>query len=54
MESVRAEQRQFDSMRLHVEGLLAEGWVIASRFPLTLSRQGQKAVIRCGMLIGGF
>ena len=28
MEFVRAEQREFDSMRLHVEELLAKGWVI--------------------------
>ncbi len=54
MEFVRAEQREFDSMRLHVEELLAKGWVISSRFPLTLVRQGQKAVVRCGMLIGGY
>ena len=53
MDVVRTEKREFDQMRLHVEHMLAKGWVISSRFPLTLVRHGQKAVISCGMLIGG-
>ncbi|MBF7728630.1 hypothetical protein [Pseudomonas sp. N040] len=53
MELVRVEQREFHAMRAHVAQLLAKGWVITSRNPLTLVRLGQTVVIRHGMLIGG-
>jgi hypothetical protein len=45
------EQREFKAMRTHVEQLLASGWRITARFPLTLEWQGRKSVVRCGVLI---
>jgi hypothetical protein len=51
MELARAEQREFNAMREHIEQLLAKGWSITARFPLTLERQGRKSVVRCGVLI---
>jgi hypothetical protein len=51
MELAQTEQREFNGMRAHVEQLLANGWSITARFPLTLERQRQKAVVRCGVLI---
>ncbi len=51
MELARAEQREFNAMREHIEQLLAKGWSITARLPLTLERQGRKSVVRCGVLI---
>jgi hypothetical protein len=51
MELAQAEQREFNAMRQHIERLLANGWSITARLPLTLERQGRKAVVRCGVLI---
>jgi hypothetical protein len=51
MELAQKEQREFNAMRQHVELLLANGWSITARFPLTLERQGRKSVVRCGVLI---
>jgi hypothetical protein len=51
MELARTEQREFNAMRQHVELLLANGWSITARFPLTLECQGRRAVVRCGVLI---
>jgi hypothetical protein len=53
MELAQAEQREFNAMRQHIELLLANGWSITARLPLTLERQGRKAVVRCGVLISG-
>jgi hypothetical protein len=51
MELAHGEQREFIAMRAHVETLLATGWTISNRFPLTLELQGRKSVVRCGVLI---
>jgi hypothetical protein len=51
MQLARAEQREFNAMRAHVEQLIGSGWSITARVPLTLERQGQKAIVRCGVLI---
>ena len=51
MELARVEQREFSAMRTHIEQLLARGWAITARLPLTLERQGRKSVVRCGVLI---
>ena len=45
------ENREFNAMREHVELLLANGWIITARIPLTLERQGQRSVLRYGVLI---
>ncbi|MBX9912828.1 MAG: hypothetical protein K2Y25_02920 [Pseudomonadaceae bacterium] len=51
MELAQKEQREFNAMREHVEALITQGWRITARFPLTLERQGSRAVVRCGVLI---
>jgi hypothetical protein len=51
MELAQEEQREFNAMREHVEALITQGWRITARFPLTLERQGSRAVVRCGVLI---
>lgn len=51
MELARIEQREFTAMRAHIEQLLNNGWSITSRSPLTIERQGQRSVVRCGVLI---
>ena len=51
MELARAEQREFNAMRQHVGLLLANGWSITARLPLTLECQGRRAVVRYGVLI---
>ena len=51
MELAQTEQREFNAMRAHIEQLLAKGWAITSRVPLTIERQERRSVLRCGVLI---
>ncbi|WP_231703282.1 hypothetical protein [Halopseudomonas pelagia] len=45
------QQRQLDALRLHINNLLADKWVIASRNPLTLQRGEQVCYVLHGMLV---
>lgn len=45
------EQRQLPALRAHIEHLLGQGWVIASRNPLKLQFGQKTCQVRCGMLI---
>jgi len=45
------EQRQLPALRAHIEHLLGQGWVIASRTPLKLQFGQKTCQVRCGMLI---
>jgi hypothetical protein len=51
MNLAKAEQREFNAMRAHIEQLLAKGWSIRSRTPLILEHQGRQSAVRCGVLI---
>ncbi len=45
------QQRHLDALRLHIDGLLADDWRIASRNPLTLRRGQQLCYVLHGMLV---
>ena len=45
------QQRQLDALRLHINNLLADQWLIASRNPLTLQRGEQVCYVLHGMLV---
>jgi len=45
------QQRHLDALRLHIDGLLADRWLIASRNPLTLRRGQQVCYVLHGMLV---
>lgn len=45
------QQRQLDALRLHINGLLADQWLIANRTPLTLRRGEQTCYVLHGMLV---
>ncbi|SEK51739.1 hypothetical protein SAMN05216214_10339 [Atopomonas hussainii] len=51
MDSTRTEQRQFHALRKHIEQLFSDGWVVVSRVPLRLEHEGQRCIVRHGMLI---
>lgn len=52
MEAPQQEQRELPQLRAHIDKLLAKGWVIVERNPLTL-RSGRKTyMVLHGMLIG--
>ncbi|KRW59021.1 hypothetical protein [Pseudomonas sp. TTU2014-080ASC] len=46
------EQRQLPELRAYIDILLAKGWVIASRSPLTLQVGRKTYQVEHGMLIG--
>lgn len=52
MESLHQEQRYLPELRAHIDKLLAKGWVIAQRFPLTLQSGRKTYMVVHGMLIG--
>ena len=52
MESPQQEQRHLPELRAHIEKLLAKGWVIADRNPLTLQSGRKVYQVMHGMLIG--
>lgn len=45
------QQRQLDALRVHINNLLADQWLIASRNPLTLQRGEQVCYVLHGMLV---
>lgn len=45
------QQRQLDALRVHINALLADHWLIAGRTPLTLRRGQQVCYVLHGMLI---
>lgn len=45
------EQRYLPALRAHIEHLLSEGWIIASRSPLTLRLGRRTCLVEHGMLI---
>lgn len=45
------QQRQLDALRMHINALLADQWLIAGRTPLTLRRGQQICYVLHGMLI---
>lgn len=45
------QQRQLDALRMHINALLADQWLIADRTPLTLRRGQQVCYVLHGMLI---
>lgn len=48
------EQRYLPALRAHIEELLGNGWVIASRDPLTLRNGHRCYLVAHGMLISDF
>ena len=52
MESLQQEQRYLPELRAHIDTLLAKGWVIAGRNPLTLQSGRKTYMVVHGMLIG--
>ncbi|MBU1282539.1 MAG: hypothetical protein KJ989_11630 [Gammaproteobacteria bacterium] len=52
MESLHQEQRYLPELRAHIDKLLAKGWVIAERSPLTLQSGRKTYMVVHGMLIG--
>ena len=52
MESVQKEQRYLPELRVYIDKLLAKGWVIAGRNPLTLQSGRKTYRVMHGMLIG--
>ncbi|WXL26183.1 hypothetical protein WG219_01475 [Ectopseudomonas mendocina] len=46
------DQRQLPELRAYIDTLLAKGWVIASRNPLTLQAGRKTYQVTQGMLIG--
>jgi hypothetical protein len=53
MESLQQEQRYLPALRAHIDKLLAKGWVIAERSPLTLQSGRKTYRVVHGMLLGG-
>lgn len=51
MESLQQEQRYLPQLRAHIDKLLAKGWVIAERSPLTLQSGRKTYVVMHGMLL---
>ncbi|MFO7705218.1 MAG: hypothetical protein R6V43_08810 [Halopseudomonas sp.] len=45
------QQRQLDALRMYINALLADQWLIAGRTPLTLRRGQQVCYVLHGMLI---
>ena len=45
------EQRHLPALRAHIDQLLSEGWIIASRTPLTLRHGQETFLVSHGMLI---
>ncbi|WP_022964535.1 hypothetical protein [Halopseudomonas pelagia] len=45
------QQRHLDALRVHINELLADQWLIASRNPLTLRRGQQVCYVLHGMLV---
>ncbi|HEX5844379.1 MAG TPA: hypothetical protein VFY62_18035 [Pseudomonas sp.] len=45
------EQRYLPALRAHIDQLLNQGWVIASRSPLKLQFGRKTCLVRHGMLI---
>ena len=52
METSDKEQRHLPQLRGHIDKLLAKGWVIAGRNPLTLKSGHKVYQVMHGMLIG--
>ena len=52
MESLQKEQRYLPELRVYIDKLLAKGWVIAGRNPLTLQSGRKTYRVMHGMLIG--
>ncbi|WP_405119333.1 hypothetical protein [Pseudomonas leptonychotis] len=52
MESLQQEQRYLPALRAHIDKLLAKGWVIAERSPLTLQSGRKTYRVVHGMLVG--
>ncbi|MBP8202514.1 MAG: hypothetical protein KAX70_01220 [Pseudomonas sp.] len=52
MESLQKEQRYLPELRVYIDKLLAKGWVIAERNPLTLQSGRKTYRVMHGMLIG--
>ena len=52
METSDKEQRHLPQLRVHIDNLLAMGWVIAGRNPLTLKSGHKVYQVMHGMLIG--
>jgi hypothetical protein len=52
MESTQKEQRSLPALRAHINKLLAKGWVISERSPLTLQSGRKTYMVVHGMLIG--
>ncbi len=52
VESLQQEQRYLPELRAYIDQLLAKGWVIAARNPLTLQSGRKSCRVMHGMLIG--
>ncbi|KAF1061079.1 MAG: hypothetical protein GAK45_02331 [Pseudomonas citronellolis] len=48
-----SEQRKLAGLRAYIDELIGQGWVIASREPLSLRRGHSMLNYRNGMLLGG-
>lgn len=51
VELLDRQQRQWDALRVHINALLADQWLIDGRTPLTLRRGQQVCYVLHGMLI---
>lgn len=45
------QQRRYTELRRHIDAMLANGWSISRRSPLTLSRDGRICHVLHGMII---
>tara|TARA_R110002051_G_scaffold310032_1_gene382944 strand:- start:194 stop:460 length:267 start_codon:yes stop_codon:yes gene_type:complete len=45
------QQRKLDELRRHIDDLLDDGWMIASRNPLTLQQGSRLCYVLHGMLV---
>lgn len=52
MNALQQEQRYLPALRAHIDTLLARGWVIAQRNPLTLQSGRKTYRVMHGMIIG--
>lgn len=53
MNNQQIERRAYPAMRAHVERMLADGWVITCRNPVSIERGPLAQVLRKGVLIDG-
>lgn len=46
-------ERKYQALRLHIDMMLAEGWILSGRDPVRLERRGRVKLVLGGELIDG-